>query len=127
MVAAPRTRSTFAAEFSRFAVERRLLPALALTTDTSVLTAISNDYGSEQVLCARQVRGLGRPGDTAGVPTSAFAERAVGRWLRHARPAWRQLIDRAMGTAMRGRCDSALWCLLTKRRSSSRFTWWRGI
>jgi D-sedoheptulose 7-phosphate isomerase len=38
------------------------LPALALTTDTSVLTAVGNDYGFEHVF-ERQVRGLGRPGD----------------------------------------------------------------
>ncbi len=52
-----------AAEFlSRFLVDRGPLPAIALTTDTSVLTAIGNDYGFEQVF-ERQVRGLGRPGD----------------------------------------------------------------
>ena len=52
-----------AAEFlSRFLVDRRPLPALALTTDTSVLTAVGNDYGFEYVF-ERQLRGLGRPGD----------------------------------------------------------------
>ena len=52
-----------AAEFlSRYLVDRRPLPALALTTDTSVLTAVGNDYGFEHVF-ERQVRGLGRPGD----------------------------------------------------------------
>ncbi len=52
-----------AAEFlSRYLVDRRPLPALALTTDTSVLTAIGNDYGFEHVF-ERQVRGLGKPGD----------------------------------------------------------------
>jgi D-sedoheptulose 7-phosphate isomerase len=52
-----------AAEFlSRFLVDRRPLPAVALTTDSSVLTAIGNDFGFENVF-ERQVRGLGRPGD----------------------------------------------------------------
>jgi D-sedoheptulose 7-phosphate isomerase len=52
-----------AAEFlSRFSFDRNPLPAIALTTDTSVLTAIGNDYGFEQVF-ERQVRGLGRKGD----------------------------------------------------------------
>jgi len=52
-----------AAEFlSRFRSDRRPLPALALTTDTSVLTAIGNDYGFEAVF-ERQVRGLARKGD----------------------------------------------------------------
>ena len=54
-----------AAEFvCRFQRDRRPLPALALTTDTSILTAIGNDYGFEQVF-ARQVQALGRPGDVA--------------------------------------------------------------
>ena len=47
---------------SRLNFDRNPLPAIALTTDTSVLTAIGNDYGFEQVF-ARQVRGLGRRGD----------------------------------------------------------------
>jgi D-sedoheptulose 7-phosphate isomerase len=52
-----------AAEFvSRFKFNRDPLPAIALTTDTSILTAIGNDYGYEQVF-ARQLRGLGRQGD----------------------------------------------------------------
>ena len=52
-----------AAEFlSRFLVDRRPLPAVALTTDSSVLTAVGNDFGFENVF-ERQVRGLGRPGD----------------------------------------------------------------
>lgn len=52
-----------AAEFSgRYEKERRALPAVALTTDTSALTAIANDYGFERVF-ARQVEALARPGD----------------------------------------------------------------
>jgi len=52
-----------AAEFLvRFVDDRRPLPAIALTTDTSALTAIGNDYGFDH-LFERQVRGLGRPGD----------------------------------------------------------------
>lgn len=46
----------------RFSGDRRALPAMALTTDTSVLTACANDVGFEQVF-ARQVEALGRPGD----------------------------------------------------------------
>ena len=46
----------------RFVVERRGLPGIALTTDTSALTAIGNDYGYDQVF-RRQVEALGRPGD----------------------------------------------------------------
>jgi D-sedoheptulose 7-phosphate isomerase len=46
----------------RYKRERQAFPAIALTTDTSALTAISNDYGFEQVF-ARQIAGLGRRGD----------------------------------------------------------------
>lgn len=53
----------FAAELSgRFRRERVALPVLALTVDTSALTAIGNDYGFEQVF-ARQVEAYGRAGD----------------------------------------------------------------
>ena len=52
-----------AAEFvGRFKRERQSLPAVALTTDTSILTASGNDYGYEQVF-SRQVEGLGKEGD----------------------------------------------------------------
>jgi D-sedoheptulose 7-phosphate isomerase len=52
-----------AGEFlSRLNFDRNPLPAIALTTDTSVLTAIGNDYGFENIF-ERQVRGLGRRGD----------------------------------------------------------------
>lgn len=47
---------------SRMNFDRNPLPAIALTTDTSVLTAVGNDYGFDHVF-ERQVRGLGRHGD----------------------------------------------------------------
>ena len=46
----------------RFLMERPSLPAVALTVDTSTLTAIGNDYGYEDIF-SRQVQGLGRKGD----------------------------------------------------------------
>ncbi len=53
----------FAAEMlNRFEMERPGLPALALSTDTSTLTAIANDYSYDQVF-SKQVRALGQPGD----------------------------------------------------------------
>jgi len=52
-----------AGEFvSRFAFDRPGLPAIALTVDTSILTAIGNDYGYEK-LFSRQIQALGSPGD----------------------------------------------------------------
>ena len=54
-----------AAEFvGRFVRERAGLPAIALTTDSSILTAVGNDYGFDQIF-ARQIQALGRPGDVA--------------------------------------------------------------
>jgi len=71
----------------RFARHRQALPAIALTTDTSILTAGANDYGFDAVF-ERQVRALGRPGDllvlhsTSGestnLLTAADAAREVG-------------------------------------------------
>jgi D-sedoheptulose 7-phosphate isomerase len=54
-----------AAEFvGRFVLERRGLPAVALTTDSSILTAVGNDYGFDRVF-SRQIEALGAPGDVA--------------------------------------------------------------
>jgi D-sedoheptulose 7-phosphate isomerase len=67
-----------AAEFvNRFQVERPPLAALALSTDTSILTAIANDYDFLEVF-AKQVRALGRPGDLAwGLSTSGESPNVV--------------------------------------------------
>lgn len=71
----------------RFARRRRPLPAIALTTDTSILTAGGNDYGFDAIF-ERQVRALGRPGDililhstsgeSANLITAAVAAREEG-------------------------------------------------
>jgi D-sedoheptulose 7-phosphate isomerase len=61
----------FVAELvGRYEVERRAWPAIALSTDTSVLTAVGNDYGFDRVF-ARQVEAHGQAGDVAlGITTS---------------------------------------------------------
>ena len=61
----------FAAELvGRFLKERRALPAIALTTDSSIMTAIANDYGFERIF-ARQVEALASAGDVVfGISTS---------------------------------------------------------
>lgn len=68
----------FAAEMvGRFLTERKALPAIALTTDTSILTAVSNDYGFEDVF-KRQVEALARPGDVLiGISTSGHSKNVV--------------------------------------------------
>lgn len=67
-----------AAEFvGRFQKERRGLPAVALTTDTSILTAVGNDYGFDAVF-ARQVEALAKPGDVVvGLSTSGNSPNVV--------------------------------------------------
>ncbi len=61
----------FVAEIvSRFKMERRALPAIALSTDTSILTAIGNDYGFDKVF-RRQIEALATAGDlVVGISTS---------------------------------------------------------
>ena len=67
-----------AAEFvGRFEKERIGLPAIALTTDTSILTAVGNDYGFGQVF-SRQIAALARPGDVVvGISTSGNSVNVV--------------------------------------------------
>ena len=61
----------------RFQRDRAALAALALTTDTSALTSIGNDYGFDRVF-ARQIEALGRPGDVAfGISTSGASPNVV--------------------------------------------------
>jgi D-sedoheptulose 7-phosphate isomerase len=61
----------------RFQAHRRALPAIALTTDTSALTAIGNDFGFDQIF-ARQVEALARPGDVViGISTSGTSENVL--------------------------------------------------
>ncbi len=67
-----------AAEFvNRFRIDRPPLAAVALTTDTSALTAIANDFGFDQVF-VKQVAALARPGDVAiGISTSGTSANVV--------------------------------------------------
>jgi D-sedoheptulose 7-phosphate isomerase len=61
----------------RYLKDRAPLPALALTVDTSALTAIANDYGYDEVF-ARQLRGIGRRGDVlVGLSTSGNSANVV--------------------------------------------------
>lgn len=64
----------FAAELvGRFLIERQPMPAIALTTDTSILTAVGNDYGFDDIF-KRQVEALARPGDVViGISTSGMS------------------------------------------------------
>jgi D-sedoheptulose 7-phosphate isomerase len=87
-----------AAEFvNRFRLERPPLPAMALTTDTSILTAIGNDYGFDLVF-VKQVQALGLAGDILiGISTSGTSRNVVAA-LREAK---------AKGLVTIGMCGSA--------------------
>jgi D-sedoheptulose 7-phosphate isomerase len=67
-----------AAEFiGRFQKERNALPAIALTTDTSILTALGNDYGFD-IIFARQIEGLASSKDLAfGISTSGNSRNVI--------------------------------------------------
>jgi len=68
----------FAAELvGRFERERAELAAIALTTDTSILTAVANDYSFDEIF-SKQVRALGRPGDILyGISTSGNSKNVI--------------------------------------------------
>ncbi|MBB3281194.1 MULTISPECIES: D-sedoheptulose 7-phosphate isomerase [unclassified Roseateles] len=99
-----------AAEFTgRFSRERAPLAAVALTTDSSALTCIGNDYGFEQVF-SRQVAGLGAPGDCViGISTSGNSPNVL-RGLAQARQLGMTTIGLSGrdGGAMRELCDLCL-------------------
>lgn len=67
-----------AAEFvNRFLIDRRPLPALSLTTDTSIITSIGNDRGFSEIF-SRQIMALGKGGDVAlGISTSGNSVNVV--------------------------------------------------
>ncbi len=99
-----------AAEFlSRFVTDRRPLPAIALTTDTSVLTAVGNDYGFERIF-ERQVRGLGQSGDVLLAISTSGRSRNVILALEAAREIGIVTVgfSGGGGGAMRGLCDHFL-------------------
>lgn len=93
----------------RYKQERASWPALALTTDTSALTAISNDYGFDAVF-ARQVEGLGQHGDVFwALSTSGHSENIL-RALGAARTKGLTTVGftGTRGTAMKTLCDHLL-------------------
>jgi D-sedoheptulose 7-phosphate isomerase len=95
-----------AGEFlSRFGFDRNPLPAVALTSDTSVLTAIGNDYGFEYTF-ARQVQGFGRPGDVfIAISTSGRSPNVLA-----ALQAARKLGITTVGFTGDGKRDMAAYC-----------------
>lgn len=74
-----------AAEFvNRFMIERPPLPAIALTTDTSIITSIGNDYGFSDIF-VKQIKALGKKGDVAVAISTSGASQNILKAVRAAK------------------------------------------
>jgi D-sedoheptulose 7-phosphate isomerase len=99
-----------AAEFSgRYLVDRPGLPAVALTTNSSAVTAIGNDYGYDEVF-SRQLEGMGAPGDVLVAITTSGRSESVRRAVREAHKLKMTVIGMtgAKGSEFAAMCDVAL-------------------
>jgi D-sedoheptulose 7-phosphate isomerase len=92
---------------SRFYYDRPGLPAIALTTDTSILTAIGNDYGYEHTF-ARQVQALGRAGDVLVALSTSGNSPNILRAVEAARAAGVKVVGFTgrKGGALASACDA---------------------
>lgn len=93
----------------RFKMERRALPAVALSTDTSILTAIGNDYGFDRVF-SRQVEALALPGDlVVGISTSGNSPNVLKAFEKaHEKGCCTVGLLGNDGGLIKGACDLAL-------------------
>ena len=99
-----------AAEFvGRYETERRALPAIALTTDTSALTALANDYDFERIF-ARQVEALAAEGDCLiGISTSGNSPNVISAVMTARRKGCRIIgMTGANGKKLAALCDACL-------------------
>lgn len=109
-----------AAEFvNRFVIERPPLPAIALTTDTSALTSIANDYSYAEVF-AKQVRALGRTGDVAMAFSTSGNSPSVLRAVKECRRLGVHTVALTGGTGgkLRGTVDH--WLNVSASRETAR-------
>lgn len=108
-----------AAELSgRYKIERRGLPGLALTTDTSALTAIGNDYGYDQVF-SRQVEALGNAGDVLiAISTSGNSPNVLNAVVAAKKQAIVTIgFTGKDGGALKAKCDQ---CLIVPSNDTAR-------
>jgi phosphoheptose isomerase len=93
----------------RYVLERRPLPAIALTVDTSILTAVGNDYGFDRVF-ARQVEALGAPGDVLVAITTSGGSPNVRAAIESARVKGMKVLGLTgeKGKAFAESCDVAV-------------------
>ena len=90
----------------RFQKERRSLPAIALTTDSSILTSLGNDY-SFDIIFARQIEGLGRRGDIVFAISTSGNSKNVIKGVQKAKAMGIKTISLTGGTGgkLAGICD----------------------
>lgn len=102
----------------RFKQDRRALPAIALTTDTSILTAVANDIGAEHCF-ARQVEALAQPNDVVWALSVSGRSPNVLRGMEaaRARSAFRIGFTGLRGGPLRELCDL---CFVAEHESSDR-------
>ncbi|MGE0615320.1 MAG: SIS domain-containing protein [Bacteriovoracia bacterium] len=103
----------------RMLIERRPLPAVALTTDSSNLTAVGNDYGFDQVF-DRQVQALARPEDTLLAISTSGNSKNVLAAVRSARKVGCKVIALTGGAGgdLKSACD--IWLNVSLGKNSSR-------
>lgn len=108
-----------AAEFvGRYEDERKALPAIALTTDTSALTALSNDYGYDKVF-ARQVEALANDGDVLiAISTSGSSKNVINAMMKAREIGCRIIgLTGGKGTKFAALCDA---CVIVPSERTSR-------
>jgi D-sedoheptulose 7-phosphate isomerase len=103
----------------RMLIERNPLPALALTTDTSNLTAVANDYSFE-VVFEKQVQGLGRPGDVLLCISTSGNSRNVIRAAGAARDLGIRVVSMTGGSGGKLREMSDICLNVAAGKNSSR-------
>ena len=93
----------------RFTVDRKPLAAIALTVDTSAITAIANDYGFDHVF-DRQLRALGRPGDVAFAISTSGKSESILRAIRSAKDLGMKVVGLTGGAGREfaAMCDAAV-------------------
>jgi D-sedoheptulose 7-phosphate isomerase len=94
----------------RFKKERKALAAVALTVDTSSITAIANDYGYDRVF-SRQIDALGRPGDVAfGISTSGSSPNVLLAVERARSIGMKTIGLTGAAGKLKGLCDVVIAC-----------------
>lgn len=103
----------------RFQKERKALPAIALTTNTSIITAIANDYGYDTVF-TRQIDALGRKGDIAiGISTSGSSPNVISA-IKSARKSGLTTIALAGGSSGSKLAKSAALSIVVPVKKTAR-------